>query len=115
MVSGRAKKERFYVRKTPIYVLKGDLGKWLDNHNEIMFSEVLESVESAMAGEHSFTAIPVVILQNDSGSQLFLLKSSKAAQESLSKAMDWFVHVEEYEKAARARDAKMYVESLKEI
>ena len=102
------------MRKTPIYVLKGDLGEWLDDHNEIMFSEVLESVESAMAGEHSFTAIPVIILQNDGGSQLFLLKSAEAVHESLSKAMDWFVRTEEYEKAARARDAKIYVESLKE-
>jgi hypothetical protein len=102
------------VRKTPVYVLKGDLGEWLDDHNEIMFSEVLESVESAMAGEHLITAIPVIILQNDGGSQLFLLKSTEAVKESLTKAMNWFVDTEEYEKAARARDAKSYVEKLKD-
>jgi len=102
------------VRKIPVYILKGELGKWLDEHNDIMFSELLESVESAIAGEHVFTEIPVVILQNNGGSQLFLLKSSNAAQESLIKAMNWFVHTEEYEKAARARDAKIYVETLKD-
>ena len=102
------------MRKTPVYVLKGDLGEWLDDHNEIMFSEVLESVESAMAGEHTFTAIPVIILQNDGGSQLFLLKSIEAVKESLTKAMNWFVDAEQYEKAARARDAKIHLENLKE-
>lgn len=100
------------MRKTPVHILKGDLGEWLDGHNQIVFSEVLESVESAMVGEHTFTAIPVIILQNDSGSQLFLLKSAKAARESLLKAMNWFVDTENYEKAARARDAKSYVENL---
>jgi hypothetical protein len=103
------------MRKTPIYSLDCGLGEWLEKNNSTIFNEVLESTEAAIAGEYKLSAIPVVILQSEGGTTLFALKSIEATHESLEKAMTHFVKTEEYEKAARARDAKTYVEGAMEI
>lgn len=116
MAKGRTKNERYDMstRKTPIYTMDNGLSEWLELNGEIMYTEVLESVEAALIGEHSFTAIPVIILQSESGTTLFIIKSIDATCESLDKAMNWFIDAEEYEKAARVRDAKTAVETIKE-
>jgi hypothetical protein len=100
------------MRKTPIYSLDCGLGEWLEKNNSTIFNEVLESTEAAIEGEYQLSAIPVVILQSESGTTLFALKSVDATRESLEKAMTHFVDSEEYEKAARARDAKAFVEGI---
>jgi hypothetical protein len=97
------------MRKTPVYTLDGSVAEWLADHGAIMYTEVLESVESAIAGEHSFTGIPVIILQEKSGSTLFTLRTINSIMESMEKAEAWFVSMEEYEKAARVRDARSEV------
>ena len=102
------------MRKTPVYNLKGGITRWLEDNSEIMYTEVLESVEAAISEENSFNGIPVIILQTEDGTTLFILKSIESTLESLEKAMSCFASTEEYEKAARARDAKIWVDSLNE-
>jgi len=100
------------MRKTPIYSLEDDLGNWLEDHNEILYNEVLESVEEALHGDYDLDAIPVIILQSDAGTTLFMIRSIDAAKESLVKAEAFFVKIEDYEKAARTRDAKVQIEQM---
>jgi hypothetical protein len=99
------------MRKTPVYILSKDLGSWMAEHNDVIFEEILESTEAALAGEYELTAIPVIILQSESGTSLFMLKSKESAEESLEKALNYYVGIEAYEKAARARDIKKAVAS----
>jgi hypothetical protein len=103
------------MRKTPIYTLDCGLGEWLEKHNATIFDEVLESTEAAISGDYSLSAIPVIILESDAGTTLFALKSIEATLESLNKAMNHFVNLEEYEKAARARDACSYVKNISDM
>ena len=98
------------MRKTPIYQLSEDLGSWMDQHREVIFDEVLQSTEAALKGEYSLSRVPVMILQSDGGTTLFMLKSVDATKESINKALTWFVESEHYEKAARARDVKAAIE-----
>ena len=100
------------MRKTPVFILSKDLGTWMSEHNDLIFEEILESTEAALAGEYELTAVPVIILQSEGGTSLFMLKSKESMQESLEKAERWFVSVEEYEKAARALSAKKAVSSI---
>lgn len=102
------------MRKTPVYNLKGGITRWLEDNSEIMYTEVLESVEAAIFEENSFNGIPVVILQTEDGTTLFILKSVESTLQSLEKAMSWFASTEQYEKAARSRDAKTWVDSFNE-
>lgn len=102
------------MRKTPVYNIHGEVKEWLADNNQIMYTEVLESIESAVSDETSFTGIPVIILQTGAGTTLFILKSVNAAADSLDKAMSWFAETEAYEKAARARDAKQRIVCLKQ-
>lgn len=116
MAKGRTKNERYDMsaRKTPIYSMDNGLTEWLELNGGIMYTEVLESIEAALIGERSFTAIPVIILKSESGATLFIIKSIDATCESLDKAKNWFINTEEYEKAARARDAITAIETIKE-
>ena len=94
------------MRKTPVYTLNEPVSQWLEKHGRIMYTEVLESVENALKWNEPFTGIPVIILQEETGSTLFTLKNTDSMIESMDKALAWFVTEEEYEKAARARDAR---------
>jgi protein-arginine kinase activator protein McsA len=80
-------------------------------HSGILYDEVLQAVEESINSDMNFAKIPVVILQSESGTTLFMLKSYEATIESLEKSLEWFVKEEEYEKAARVRDAKEIVVS----
>lgn len=97
------------MRKPPVYMLNEPVNEWLEKHGKIMYTEVLESVEDAIKGNEPFAAIPVIILQDEDGSTLFTLKNSNSMVESMDKALNWFVQEEEYEKAARARDARQSI------
>jgi hypothetical protein len=112
MAEARFEKERYDMRKTPIYQLSEDLGTWMDQHRELIFDEVLESTEAAVEGEYPLSKVPVIILQSDGGTTLFALKSLEATKESIQKALTWFVDSEQYEKAARARDVKAAIDEL---
>lgn len=87
----------------------------MDQHRDVIFDEVLQSTEAALEGEYSFSRIPVMIIQLDGGTTLFMLKSLKATKESVNKALNWFVESEQYEKAARARDVKAAIEEGGEL
>ena len=97
------------MRKTPIYLLDCDVSLWLSNNEDSVFNEVLESTEAAAGGEYNLTEIPVIILQTENGTTLFALKSIESTKESIEKAMNHFVKIEDYEKAARARDVKLLI------
>lgn len=103
------------MRKTPIYALDCSFGEWLQKNNAAVFNEVLESTEAAILGEYSLSIIPVIILESKTGATLFALKSLEATLESLEKAMTYFVKLEEYEKAARARDAKARIKNITNV
>jgi hypothetical protein len=79
-------------------------------HAAVIYDEVLASIEEEMCVGQNFTRVPVMILQSDSGTTLFMLKSYESTYDSLDKAMNWFASQEEYEKAARARDAKTFIQ-----
>lgn len=101
------------MRKTPIYQLPldtEDLGSWMNQHRELIFDEVLQSTEAALKGEYSLSRVPVMILQSDGGTTLFMLKSIESTKESVTKALNWFVESEQYEKAGRAHNAMSAIE-----
>jgi hypothetical protein len=94
------------MRKTPIFPFRGSAQDWLKEHSSVLYKEVLDSVECAVRGEYSLSAIPVVIIESDQGTVLFALKSTESTFESLKKAEEWFVSLEEYENANRALQAQ---------
>lgn len=84
------------------YIVESDIKDWLAEHRDDLFTDILEACESGLeTGEEK---IAVAKIRSMYGVTIFHLPTKKDILESLKKCETNFVIVEDYEKAARARD-----------
>jgi hypothetical protein len=82
------------------YIVEESVKDWMLNNTEQVFSNVLESCELHL-GEENFE---IMRLRTITGITTFKINDKTSAVNALKKCETYFVKVEEYEKAARARD-----------
>jgi hypothetical protein len=88
-----------------VYNISGAVKEWLKDHFEDLYEDVLNAAEIAAVSVD--TDITVCSLRTITGVTNYILSTSDDVVKSLKKAEAHFVEVEDYEKAARARDCGM--------
>lgn len=90
------------------YVVEGSLKDWLLDHADEIFENVLDACEINV-GLQEFV---IMQLRSMSGVTMFKVSSKESAVNALGKCEKFFVGIEDYEKAARARDCSKLWQSL---
>ena len=86
---------------------------WVKDHPHELCLEILDSAK--WAKDIPADRIPVLMLVEPSGVHLFQIGMREGIIESLEKAQDFFVNIEEYEKAVETRDLiKFYTDEYNE-
>jgi len=83
-----------------LYVIEESVRDWMINNAENVYKDLLESCEKT----HKKLPFEVLQIQTITGITTFRIVKEKDVINILKKCMDFFVRVEDYEKAARARD-----------
>lgn len=87
-----------------LYTVDQPIPNWvLEHRDDIYFDVLIQCEESLKTFENSYR-IEVALLRTTEGITKFVIKDKEGIFESLDKAMNYFVEVEKYELAARARD-----------
>jgi len=95
-----------------LYTVDQPIPNWvLEHRDDIYFDVLVQCEESLKTFNHSYR-IEVALLRTTEGITKFVIKDKDGILESLEKAMIYFVEVEKYELAARARDC---IQAWKEI
>jgi len=77
---------------------------WIDEHNDTIHNNVLESCESYLISESTELPIDIIRVKTHQGIITFSVSDLKAGISALEKSMNYFAEIEQYELAARARD-----------
>lgn len=86
------------------YTLDQSIPSWILEHRCEIYQDILEQCEEELKKPNTVKKIDVALLRTKSGVTKFVIKDYAGIIESLKKAMNYFVEVEKYEFAARARD-----------
>ncbi len=87
-----------------LYTLDEPIASWILNHRDEIYFDILEQCEIKLLMQEDDCHIEVAMLKTKEGITKFVIKDILGILESLEKAMKYFVEVEKYELAARARD-----------
>ena len=87
---------------TKTYQINGPFRDWMKEHRYTLYEDILTNCEEAL--EEDVSQVLVANIMSSNGSMLFTLPTPAAIVDSLAKCEIAFVMLEEYEKAARARD-----------
>jgi len=74
---------------------------WLKENKYIIFSEIVRYASKMI--EENIKVIQAIIVSNSYDNIVFILKKD-GVKDSLQKAMDYFLEIEEYEKCSEIRD-----------
>lgn len=87
--------------------------EWVKEHPHELCIEILESAK--WARDIPADRIPVLMLAEPNGVHLFQIGMREGIIESLEKAQEYFINIEEYERAAETRDLiKFYSDEYNE-
>ena len=84
------------------YIIEDDVKKWVKEHREELFNDILEACEDGLLEETD--RVMIAILQTISGVTVMSLHNPGEIVNSLNKCERDFVRREDYERAARTRD-----------
>jgi len=95
-----------------LHIELGDypIANWLKNNKYIVFSEILRYTKKMI--EQKLNLVQIILVSNNTDNIVFILKKD-TLKDTLSKAMDFFMEKEEYEKCAEIRDLNILIENLK--
>jgi hypothetical protein len=101
------------MKDTPI-ILHIDLGnqsvpKWLEENRYTIFSELIRYSEKLI--KEKLDVVQAIMVSNYYDNIVFLLKKENIDL-TLSKAMDYFMSIEEYEKCAEIRNLNILIQNL---
>jgi hypothetical protein len=96
-----------------LHIELGDypIASWLKNNKYIIFSEILRYARKMI--ENKLDTVQAILVSNNTDNIVFILKNSDLKQ-TLDKAMDFFMEVEEYEKCAEIRDLNILIQKNKD-
>jgi hypothetical protein len=96
-----------------LHIELGDypIASWLKNNKYIIFSEILRYARKMI--ENKLDTIQAILVSNNTDNIVFILKNSDLKQ-TLDKAMNFFMEVEEYEKCAEIRDLNILIQKNKD-
>lgn len=77
------------------------LVNWANNNKYIIHSELIRYCEKLILGE--FDVIEAIMISNLADNVVFMV-SEKNVSDTLNKAMEYFLEIEEYEQCSKIRD-----------
>lgn len=95
-----------------LYTVDRPIVDWAKSHRSEINLDVLEQCEKKLSNLDGHYRVDVALLKTEGGITKFVIKDIPGIIQSLTIAMNYFVEVEEYLLAARARDC---ITSWKEI
>lgn len=87
-----------------LYSVDQPIPAWVQAHRNEIYHDVLEQCEEKLRHRDGNSRVDVALLKTDAGITKFVIKDKIGIIESLERSMNFFVEVESYELAARARD-----------
>jgi hypothetical protein len=87
-----------------LYTLDQPIPNWISQHRSEIYEDILVECEKELKSPETSTQIDVALLKTTKGVTKFIIRDHNGIIESLEKTLDYFVEVERYELAARARD-----------
>ena len=87
-----------------LYTINQPIPNWVLEHRDDIYYDVLVQCEESLKTFENNYLIEVALLRTTEGITKFVIKDKEGIYESLDKAMNYFVEIEKYELAARARD-----------
>jgi protein-arginine kinase activator protein McsA len=77
------------------------IANWLKNNKYIIFSELLRFIKKML--EENLQFVQAILISNNNDNIVFILKKENL-EHTLTKCMEYFLQIEEYEKCAEVRD-----------
>lgn len=95
-----------------LHIELGDypIASWLKNNKYVVFSEILRYTRKMI--EQKVETMQAILISNNTDNIVFILKR-ESIKLTLSKAMDFFMEKEEYEKCAEIRDLNILIQKYK--
>lgn len=95
-----------------LYIVDQPVPNWIFEHRDDIYYDVLIQCEEFLKMFNHNYYVEIALLKTTSGITKFVIKDKEGIFESLEKAIDYFVEVEKYELAGRAKDC---IQGWKEI
>lgn len=97
-----------------LYTVDKPIPEWVQDHRDEIYNDVLVECENKLKNIDNHYSVDVAVLKTSTGVTKFVLKCIDVIVESLERAMEYFIEIEGYELAARARDCiKAFKQSVK--
>lgn len=95
-----------------LHIELGDypIANWLKNNKYVIFSEILRYSKKML--EQNLKSTQAILVSNNTDNIVFILRLD-TLNETLNKAMDFFMQNEEYEKCAEIRDLNILIQKNK--
>lgn len=87
-----------------MYTVDMPVQSWIVDHCDEIYTDILTNCEGTLKSTKVSTPVDVALLKTQAGITKFVIKDIEGVQDSLERAMSYFVEVEKYEEAARTRD-----------
>ncbi len=87
-----------------LYTVDKPIPNWLLEHRDEIYTDVLIECEDKLDAKETDGKVDIALLKTSSGITRFIIKNRNGVIESLERCLAYFVEVEKYEMAARARD-----------
>ena len=101
-----------YKVEMKLYTVDQPIPNWVVAHRDEIYLDVLEQCEYKLKNLDGSNRVDVALLKTEAGITKFIIKDIVGIVESLELSMFYFVELEKYELAARARDC---IKSWEEI
>lgn len=88
------------------------LVNWTNNNKYIIHSELVRYCEKLIIGE--FDIVEAIMISNLADNVVFMV-SDKNVLDTLNKAMDYFLEIEEYEQCAKIRDLLILISKRNKV
>ncbi len=85
---------------------------WANNNKYIIHSELIRYCEKLIIGE--FDIVEAIMISNLADNVVFMV-SEKNVSDTLNKAMEYFLEVEEYEQCAKIRDLHILISKRNKV
>lgn len=116
MIESKLKKSQNIKEAKPL-ILHIDIGnqslmEWTRDNKYVIHSELLRYCEKLIVGE--FEALEAIMISNLADNIVFLV-TNKNVKDTLEKAMNYFLEIEEYEQCAKIRDLLILISNRNKV